>query len=184
METRTYEVYKFSELTKDQQVKATENLRDINTDYDWYRFELEDYCEDLDKQGFEDAEITFSGFWSQGDGASFTAIVNLEKFLKVRKLSNKYRKELNTYKSGELSIKIIKSSHQYEHEYTMATDISDDNDLLRSELDDLILEEAREQARSIYKNLRDSYEYLVSDEAITETIEANDYDFTVDGKID
>lgn len=184
MKTKTYNVYKFAELTAEQQAKAIENLRDINTDIDWYRFELEDYCEELDDQGFTDADITFSGFWSQGDGASFTAKVDLDKFLKARRLANKYRKALNAYKSGALDIKIIKSSHQYEHEYTMTTGYSDDNEVMTDELENYILEEARELARGIYERLRDRYEYLASDEAIIETIEANDYDFTANGKID
>jgi hypothetical protein len=35
----------------------------------------------LDQVGFEDAKIAFSGFWNQGDGASFSAFVDLDKLV-------------------------------------------------------------------------------------------------------
>ena len=41
----------------------------------------------------------------------------------------------------------------------------------------------KEYSEDILSYLRSSYDWEISDEAITETIEANDYDFTTDGKI-
>jgi hypothetical protein len=38
--------------------------------------------------------------------------------------------------------------------------------------------------RAIYRRLEKEYEYLTSDESIIETIHANEYEFTEDGKID
>ena len=48
--------------------------RDINTDFDWWEDEYSDFRDMMEKKfGWapEDDEIAFSGFWSQGDGASF-----------------------------------------------------------------------------------------------------------------
>ena len=50
---------------------------------------------------------------------------------------------------------------------------------------DKILDEEyqKEYSEDILSYLRSNYDYQISDEAIIETIEANDYDFTTDGKI-
>ena len=42
METREYTVYKFNELTEDQQQKAVERYGDINVDYEWWDCTYED----------------------------------------------------------------------------------------------------------------------------------------------
>lgn len=54
--------------------RAMDYCRDANTDDQWYEYSLEYWRDDiLDMLGFNGADIEFSGFWSQGDGASFTA---------------------------------------------------------------------------------------------------------------
>lgn len=61
--------------------KAREKLRDWATDGDWYDYTQELWQNALEQIGFEDAEIRFSGFWPQGDGASFTSRVNTTKLV-------------------------------------------------------------------------------------------------------
>ena len=74
METKEYKVYKFKELPKEAQAKAIKNYNDINVDHeDWSEYILEDKKEELEKLGYNEVEINYSGFWSQDDGASFTA---------------------------------------------------------------------------------------------------------------
>lgn len=49
----------------------------------WYEPLIEDAVNELAENGFEDAEIAFTGFWSQGDGASFTCKrIDVPLFLK------------------------------------------------------------------------------------------------------
>jgi len=51
-----------------------EKHRDINVDIrDWYEFTVDDWKEKLEALGYRNPEIQYSGFWSQGDGASFTS---------------------------------------------------------------------------------------------------------------
>ena len=64
---------KFTELSEAQQNKVIDKLSDLNTDHDWYEYIYEDYMSKLKALGFYDIKFEFSGFWSQGDGASFTA---------------------------------------------------------------------------------------------------------------
>ena len=177
METRTYNVYKFNELNDEQKEKVVHNLRDINVDYDWSQWTIKDETIRLETLGYNNAEIFFSGFWSQGDGASFTATGDIEKLVP---------KKLRKFVDGITFSK----SHQYEHEYTMSIHVEYNDEptgrIQLVEFDNLekeLLEDARNEAREIYKRLQNEYEYLTSDKSIIETIEANEYDFTEDGHI-
>lgn len=60
-------------------------------------------------------------------------------------------------------------SSRYSHSGTM-----------RCDEDDVLLAVARRIADKLYKSLYSEYEYLTSNEAIIETIEANDYEFDQD----
>lgn len=56
------------------QRKLIEKHRDWNVDHDWYDCTIGDFCEVAKSFGIdvERKDVQFSGFWSQGDGASFT----------------------------------------------------------------------------------------------------------------
>lgn len=61
--------------------RARSWLQEAATDFDWHSCVLDFWEHALDQIGFENAKISFSGFWSQGDGASFTATVDLDKLV-------------------------------------------------------------------------------------------------------
>ena len=181
---KEYKIYEFKELSKEAQEAVIEKFNDINTDHEWYQFTYEDQMERLETMGYSDIEINFSGFWSQGDGASFTAHVDLEKWLKAHKLSSKYRALYN--RANEFSCNIVRISSRYSHENTVDTDLngyseSEKANTQADEVEKLILESTREEARAIYKMLETDYDYLTSREAIIDTIEANDWRFLADG---
>lgn len=50
-------------------------------DYEWWDCTYSNAKEEADEKGFDIEDIRFSGFWSQGDGASWTGSVDLSKFL-------------------------------------------------------------------------------------------------------
>jgi hypothetical protein len=65
---------KFSELTEKQKEKVLCKNYDINVDGDyWYEHLKDEFETKLKKLGFYKIQIQFSGFSSQGDGASFSA---------------------------------------------------------------------------------------------------------------
>ena len=94
--TKTY--LKFTELSESCQDKVVNKLLDINITSDWHESTYEYYDSKLKALGFYDIKMEFSGFYSQGDGASFTA----------------------KHKRG-----IIYKSSQYYHSNTMRCDESD-----------------------------------------------------------
>ena len=68
------ETYSFEELSPEAQKHALEEQRDINVDYQgWEDGVTEGFKEDMEEIGISDIDISYTGFWSQGDGASFTS---------------------------------------------------------------------------------------------------------------
>jgi len=68
------ETYSFEELSPEAQKHAIEENRDINIDYQgWEDGVTEGFKEDMEEIGISDIDISYSGFFSQGDGASFTS---------------------------------------------------------------------------------------------------------------
>ena len=126
------------EQFKKAQEKILENLVD-EASYEFNDFEDEyiiaDYETRLSEVGFENPEISYSGFYSQGDGACFTADLNLEllfeKFAKENNISGKengsimdlYRllQEMNAFEYFEG--KIINLSNHYSHSSTKRADV-------------------------------------------------------------
>jgi hypothetical protein len=132
---------KFDELTDKQKAKVLDNLRYINVNYDWYEYTIEEFEAKLKKLGFYDIKTEFSGFWSQGDGACFTA-----------------KHKRGTIYKGQYT--------RYSHANTMSCDESD-----------VLLAVAKRLTNGLYKTLKNEYEYLTSNDAVKDTIEANDYEF-------
>ena len=192
-------------MTKDQFI---EYYRDINVDHDWWDFTYDGFKQRMDDVGFTVDEIRFSGFCSQGDGASFNGYVSdYEKFfvaadLPQAKLLALYTETLTNTISVEFS-----HSYRYVHENTMilggdrmpdmpGDTYFDDEDfedafehlgsvrvaalgaalrpLSTTKLEEYILDYLRAQARDLYRDLEKEYDHLTSDEAVWETIEANE----------
>ena len=70
---------KFTELTPEAKAKAMERYNEPQ-DY-WYETTLEQAKEDGKALGFDIDNIVFSGFCSQGDGASWTGNINLGEYI-------------------------------------------------------------------------------------------------------
>ena len=63
----------YDQLGPDAQERARDNYREGNLDYEWWDHIYEEWIAELEEMGWHNPEINFSGFASQGDGASFTA---------------------------------------------------------------------------------------------------------------
>lgn len=145
-------------------------------------------------------DIRFSGFWSQGDGASFEGYVSDFKLFTEFLAPGKY-KELAEFENKP-DCRVLRfwsrlDSHHYCHSNTMDFDgdfeiapIDEDEDplvRLATEERDRVLEglfeslmdaakEAfRDAANKLYADLEEEYDYLTSDEAILEALFANEH---------
>jgi hypothetical protein len=207
MEQRTYTVYKFNELTKEQQVKALNNYRYINTDYsDWASPMLEGIQEKAEEAGFkiELRDIFYSISNSQGDGLCFDCkdfdldkIVNWLELTKNRKFSHiwRYIKKYNLTEVFLLSLHKNSYGYHYSHSKTRYFEIDLDMECGRNSEalnfivdqimnNDLLLNAYRDFCNTAYRNLENYYSELNSDEMVKEALIANDYDFTSEGEID
>jgi hypothetical protein len=76
------EVYKYGELSEQSQQKAREWYIE-GMDYEWWEGTYEMAIEDGKEKGFYIDKIYFSGFHSQGDGASWTGQVDVRQWLET-----------------------------------------------------------------------------------------------------
>lgn len=181
---------KFEELNAEQQARAIETHRYINVDHDdWNDYIKEKHHEKLENAGFEDVESRYSGFCSQGDGASFIAgNVDIEKFLRHIKRWTYYRPLHKFIRINEITAKVVALPSHYVHYNTTQAEISGDwcidfmpkqmalYDELEKEIDDYITQAGKDY----YSDLDKEYYYLIDDEQVQSTIIANDMDFDED----
>ena len=163
MKTIKIKVYKFDELDKQTKEKVIENYRYINVDNTfWY---------DCIKEEFNSLGLEIQEFNLDRGNYAKIYIDNLEE------TSKKIIEEFGD------SVLIKQTAKNYINEYEkIQANFKEDEDVER-ELELLDEQYEKEYSVDILSYLRSSYDWEISDEAITETIEANDYDFTIEGKI-
>lgn len=149
---------KYDELSEEAKQKVLRKFHDINIHDQWSDDIITNFKEQLEnKFGMTDVKIRFSGFGSQGDGASFTGRLFLDEFVK----------EIN------LILDLEEIDNRYVHKNTVKPNYEwVENDL----------EYWREKkCDEIYSALEDEYNYLISDDTIEERIKELDWDFTEEG---
>ena len=163
MKTIKIKVYKFDELDKQTKEKVIENYRYINVDNTfWY---------DCIKEEFNSLGLEIQEFNLDRGNYAKIYIDNLEE------TSKKILEEFGD------SVLIKQTAKNYINEYEkIQANFKEDEDIER-EVELLDEQYEKEYSEDILSYLRSSYDWEISDEAITETIEANDYDFTTEGKI-
>lgn len=193
-------------MTDEQKQALIEQYRDFNVEHiEWWDGVYDDFTCDMAAKGIHVYDMNFSGFWSQGDGASFTGYISNNKmFFDQHGLVESYPwlAKLLSH-DGEFTLTIERTGHHYVHENTVGVDLSHTDmfyhilpsDSVRAQvveqwdeqLDaeynticDAVTEIIRDYCRDLYRRLRDEYDYLTSDEAVWEAIVANDLDVIED----
>ena len=162
MKTIEIQLFKFSELSEDAQKKAIEKLSDINVDYDWW----EVICEDAENIGLKITEFDLYRMSIDGN-------FNLSAAEVAHNIMNELGVMCETYKTAET---FLNEFNPVFAEY-METEEGEDKLIdLESDFLNSLLEDYRIM-------LQKDFDYLTSEEAIIETIEANDYDFTANGEL-
>ena len=160
------EVYPFAELTDDAKQTALEQLADINVNHEWWDFTYEDAA---------NVGIKITGFdHCHGD---FT--------LDVEEIANKiiaeHGESCETYKTA---IEFLAEIYNLRNDFMLSDDDLDEEDFELSDTYEDAVDEFKYSILEDYRiMLQHEYEYMTSEEAIIETIEANDYEFTADGKL-
>lgn len=210
-------VYTYAELSDEAKAKARDWYRGASArDNSFAEFVTDDFHETLKALGFDVGreDVAWSGFWSQGDGASFGGTWRASDCDPTQLLDN--RPQVYPTENGEnatnkenvelhriaaeilacgaagMTFANIKASHrgffmsldsaEFEQEECSCVYVSCTHEAAKRGLEERFIEAARDLATMFYRALEAECTYQNSDEQVAETIEANEYEFTEDGK--
>ena len=194
-------VYKFEELSPEAQRKAVEDYRNRGWCWDSCESEMlkDSFKERLEEYGFySDVTVEFSLSYCQGDGVAFYGTIDFDKWLEGHKdsFSKDELRRLNWLnETAGISVKVTRNSYgyHYSHWNTMNAEVVSDwsyyasnQHLLEEVLDkvnEMISDEIKDLSRKFEKEGYEEIEYRESFECIKENIEANEYEYEVDGSI-
>lgn len=204
----TVTAYSFDELSEEAKDKARDKFREHALQYDWWDTIYEDADSlatlmgiDIDRKKGSATEpaIEFSGFACQGDGASFTGQwshkttgpkdgpKDVRDHAPLDEKLHAIADELDRLGwalGPNVRATISRIDNHYSHDCTVRVDLEDTEDEDR-EIDEDTRKAVQDALRSfmrwIYKQLEAEYDYRMSNEAIDEDIEANEYLFTAEG---
>lgn len=185
--TTTKTVYKYDELPEESKEKVLEKHYDINVDYEWWDYD--------GKTGFSAKEITryhLQGFkecdlleykklyfdldrgqYIQFVDAEFTNTELARRFLGVpRPLWDRVDWRINDCPSRDGNTRLEYESSDY-REFTPK----------QTAILERAVERFSDKIHEAWSDLRKQYEYLMTREAIEETIRCNEYDFDLNGNI-
>lgn len=181
--------------------KLIEKYRDINVNHeDWHDCIIDYFIGEMEGIGIyiDYKEVHWSGFYSQGDGASFTCRFDPLTFMTKHHLVDTYPAAAFLATHDLLYITSNRLSSRYSHESTVEFTVSDEGyhgydeetDDLREavsiamaekfaneelhRLEQEVTDICRGYMRDLYHKLEQEYEDLTSDEQVWETIVANE----------
>ena len=205
-----FTVYAIDELPDAAKEAARAWYRESCLDHEWYDFVYEDFQTICGILGvtlatspvrlhgsgtLDKPQVYFTGFHSQGDGASFAgsysharsaakairnhAPLDTELHRIADELQAAQRHNFHALHAN------IRQQGRHCHEYSMAIEVERDSPTWQPPTDDAedaVTEAMRDLARWLYRQFRAEYEHLTSDEAIDEIVAANAWTFTAAGE--
>jgi len=202
-------VYTLDELSGAARDKARSWFRE-NLIWDWWDGVYENFAEVCSILGVElatrpvrlmsgatrqDIRVYFSGFSSQGDGASFEGAYRFARGSQKRIRSHAPHDEKLHRIADELARLQARNFYQlsatithrgrYNHEYCMVIDVRRDSPVdqpMTGDAEQGVIELLRDLARWLYNRLEAEYDCQTSDESVDDGILANEYTFTAEGR--
>jgi hypothetical protein len=183
--TKKTEVFTFEELSPKGQDKAIENFSE-REGQNWSGEDtIEEYKRKLEGLGFDDVEANYSGFYSQGDGASFTAAsFDVRKAMKDAGIASKFKSFYCTIRTQDIQGRVYRMGGNYVHECTVKVDFPDyyGNNSQEADVADALTEYVRGLSKELYRLLESDYEYARSDENARQYLEGGDEEYTANGE--
>ena len=187
-------------VTSEQRERLLERHRYINVNHDdWYTHVYEFFKADMREVGIEVWRTYFTGFCSQGDGACFEG--TLDNALTYLDHHHKDQYPMIRKLLGHGGGLYVRCEHRgsYYHRYctefwvdadtltgivdqptefhtTIVEQWQSDLDSEMSDFEKDVIEQWRTYMQDLYRKLEEEYDYQTSDEAVWETIEANELD--------
>lgn len=200
-------VYSFNELSESAKENARDWYRNGNLDYDWWQFVYDDAVTIGAILGIEigdrpvrvmngktwyKPDICFQGFYSQGDNSSFSGSYSYAKGIKKTIRSHapqdtelhRIADELQALQSRCFYAVSARIDHGYRYGIIVSVDYDPPNyQSLPGDVEQEIEDLLKDFNSWIFSRLESEYEYLNSDQAVDESIVANEYEFDEYGGI-
>ena len=147
MKTIEIKVYEFDELSKEAKEKAINDYREEN-EVD-LSYKIDEFAKRLMELGYENVEIKYSGFYSQGDGLSFTGKKNGIEI--VRKKYSPYNRYVHEETMDCVDYELLIESKELAIEFyyylrkEYMEEISDERIVEKIKMDDLEFLESGEE---------------------------------------
>ena len=194
----TIKVYSFNELSEEAREKACQQVGDSLTANNWWYSNTFDLfvarCKDYGMEVDVD-DIHFTGFGSQGDGASFVCDdIDVEKLLQSLDIKMNDEDALKVL-DYIYEVNIIRTSYRAYHEQTVHVELLIDEDALVEEEEEGIIRDIADTlefklealkddlCQQLYEELRQEYNYFHSAEYVDELAYYNKMLFLEDGTI-
>jgi len=202
-------VYQFHELSEEAKEKARAWYREGALDYDWYEGVFGDFETVCTILGIRlkstqvllmgggtrsKPRIYFTGFWNQGDGASYECIYSYARRApaKIREYAprdselHRIADVLQAVQRRNFYQLHAEATHRghYHHENSMTISVdrnSPTNQGMTEGAEDIVAEVLRDLARWLFQQLEHEWEYQTCDTTIDEAIVGNNYTFTETG---
>lgn len=182
----TEKVYKFDELSEEAQEKVLADFGDINVDHEWWDIDgLLDPSEKEMKEKRIKAEEIESLLFSYKigefdlDRGQYLQLENI-----VVKNDDVFRQflEIPKYLWNQCSYYFTNDTRKTNTYLELQTDEEPENNVDLYTLDKAV-DIMGNKIHEAWVSLRNNYEYLISEEAIKETILLNEYEFYEDGRM-
>jgi hypothetical protein len=189
---------KYQDLSDEAKEVALDEHKNNAADYSWDDDTKQYWVEKLEAKGIfvDENDIQWTGFWSQGDGLSFTGDIALRTFMEEHSMIRENHKELylssvpfNGEALADWYIRLTRMSHNYSHAHTVQIEVSDlicsahDEDgmwELWAQAENEILNQCRDYMGEMYCELEKEYEYIISEKALIEA----EGEYTADGRLE
>jgi hypothetical protein len=201
---KTYTILELNTEAKEKALQSIMNdsiFQNRDVDLDWAVENAQDELEE--GFGLANVEVSFSGFCSQGDGASFTGrVVNIPKFIRAIGIKDEILDKAMQALDEVYEMSIVRIDSRYVHENTVRFDLDpiDDTELILMspfgigditlDLNDLLVEIGledkaskwvKEKSREIYDKLERAYGEEFSEDAAEEWADQWEIQFDEEG---
>lgn len=195
--------FTYDELSPEAQERARDKWREGALDHEWWDSTYDD-CKEVGKLlGIQIENIYFRGFSSQGDGACFEGTWSARnckpkeakeyapKDYHLNYICDQFGAVAENWPDASFRCKHI-GHYYHEHSTDIEVSIGEDEDVVAvkarlldldvSDFESALENAARDFMRWIYSRLEAEHDYLLSDEAVAESIRNNEYTFDEEGE--
>jgi hypothetical protein len=182
MRTETIEktYFQFDELSEEAKQKALECMYDINVDHSWWDFVYEDAKNIHIDMQYWDEYFNIENFSWRGSSEEtcLQIIKDHGEDCNTRKIAQEYLPKIQHELAMIEIFENLRDGGLHDDIYELLDEVYDKHDAILDDLSDDLLDELKGAYGTM---LRENYEYHTSEEAIIETILANEYEFDEDG---